>query len=324
LQNDHEWLLGGPPWVEYNTRRELLHQSDTAPEVIASRQAMTNDPQIQKIVSDLKVWPWKALNNHKSAGHPIHMLTFLADVGLNNEAPGMESLIAPLLEHQSAEGPFQTLINIPKAFGGSGMDQYSWQLCDAPLLCYSFAKLGLQEDSRVLTAIQYLVNLVRENGWLCAASKDLGKFHGPGKKGDPCPFATLVMLKTLALYPQYQTNQACYYGIDCLLDMWENSLQKSLFLFRMGTNFRKLKAPLVWFDIVHVLDVLSQFEYARQDKRFQDMLAVAMAKQNNQGRFTPESIWTVWKGWDFGQKREPSRWLTFLIYRIIHRVDKSL
>lgn len=323
MQDEYEWLLEGPPWVEYNTRRELMHQSDTAAEVIAARQAMINDPQIQKIVSDLQEWPWKALNNHKSASHPIHMLTFLTDLGLNIEDPGMEHLISLLLEHQSAEGPFQTLMNIPKAFGGSGTDQYSWILCDAPLLCYSLAKLGLQEDPRVLRAIQYLIDLVRENGWPCAASQEVGKFHGPGKRGDPCPFANLIMLKTLALFPQYHTNQACYYGIDCLLDLWENSLKKSFFLFRMGTDFRKLKAPLVWFDILHVLDVLSQFEYARQDNRFQEMFTIAISKQNDQGRYTPESIWTVWKGCDFGQKREPSRWITFLMRRIIQRVDKN-
>jgi len=30
-----------------------------------------------------------------------------------------------------------------------------------------------------------------------------------------------------------------------------------------------------------------------------------------------ESVWTAWKDWEFGQKKEPSRWLTLSAWRII-------
>jgi hypothetical protein len=321
MQKDMVWLLEGSAWVEYNARLNLLHQTEESAEVKSTRLKMIGDPQIGQIIRELQMWPWKVLTNHKSAGHPIHLLTFLADIGIKSDDPGVETVISPLLDRQSPEGPFQSLVNIPTHFGGSGKDQYSWQLCDAPLLSYAFIKMGLQNDPRVQSSIQPLLSLVRENGWPCAGSKEIGKFHGPGKKDDPCPFATLIMLKTLALIPEQQTSPACLAGIECLLDLWENSLEKSPYLFRTGTDFRKLKAPLVWYDIVHVLDVLSQFETARRDRRVQEMLAVVKSKANDQGRYTPESIWTVWKGWDFGQKKEPSRWLTYLIYRIIQRVE---
>jgi hypothetical protein len=323
MQIGHQWLLEGPAWVEYSARRDLLHQPETAAEVKAARQAMLDDPQIRQIVSDLQVWPWKVLNNHKSAGHPIYMLTFLADIGLTSEDPGMEIIISNLLDHRSIEGPFESLVNIPTHFGGSGQDQYSWQLCDAPLLCYSLAKMGLWDDPHVESAVSYLAGLVRENGWPCAGSQEIGKFHGPGKKDDPCPFATLIMLKTLALFPDWHTNPASQAGVECLLDLWENSLNKSPYLFHMGNDFRKLKAPLVWYDIVHVLDVLSHYELARKDRRFQEMLTTVKIRANEQGRFTPESIWTVWKGWNFGQKREPSAWLTYLVYNIYQRVEED-
>ncbi|NTW90442.1 MAG: hypothetical protein HGA35_00625 [Erysipelotrichaceae bacterium] len=47
-------------------------------------------------------------------------------------------------------------------------------------------------------AVTALMELVRENGWPCAVSKELGKFRGPGRKEDPCPFANLAMLKALS------------------------------------------------------------------------------------------------------------------------------
>jgi hypothetical protein len=51
------------------------------------------------------------------------------------------------------------------------------------------------------------------------------------------------------------------------------------------------------------------------------MLKVLQGKANQDGRFTPESIWTAWKDWEFGQKKEPSRWLTLLAWHIIGRVE---
>jgi hypothetical protein len=92
----------------------------------------------------------------------------------------------------------------------------------------------------------------------------------------------------------------------------------------MGTDFRKLKAPLIWYDLVHVLDVLSRFEWLRKDKRLLSMLAALKKKADAQGRFTVESVWTAWKDWEFGQKKEPSRWLTLLAWRIVARVEGRL
>ena len=88
----------------------------------------------------------------------------------------------------------------------------------------------------------------------------------------------------------------------------------------MGNDFRKLKAPLVWYDISHVLDVLSRFDYARQKSQVKEMLDIVVAKQDSEGKYIPESVWQDWKGWDFGQKNQPSEYLTFLVYRILKRL----
>jgi hypothetical protein len=92
-------------------------------------------------------------------------------------------------------------------------------------------------------------------------------------------------------------------------------------MFYMGTDFRKLKVPLVWYDIIHVLDVLSRFPWVMKDSRLLDMLGILKGKADTQGRYTLESIWTAWKDWEFGQKKTPSRWLTLTAWRIINRVE---
>jgi hypothetical protein len=88
-------------------------------------------------------------------------------------------------------------------------------------------------------------------------------------------------------------------------------------MFYMGTDFRKAKAPFIWYGIVHVSDVLSQFSWIRNDSRLLEMVQLIRSKADGEGKYTPESEWTAWRSWDFGQKKEPSRWLTLLIQRII-------
>jgi len=316
-----EWLLEGEPWVVYRTRADLLGQPEDDPQVRSSRQATLASPRIQNLLTELAGWPGTVISSHKSAGQSFHKLTFIADVGLKADDPEMEPVIARILGHQSPEGPFQLPVNIPTQYGGSGKDQWAWALCDAPLIVYALVKFGLANESAVQAAIQHLAGLIRDNGWPCAVSKELGKFRGPGRKDDPCPYANLAMLKALSQIPAWRDSQACHVGAETLLALWSDSAMRHPYMFFMGTDFRKLKAPLVWYDILHVLGVLSQLPWLKQDARLLDMLNLLKAKADGQGRFTPESVWNAWKDWEFGQKRTPSRWLTFLAWRVMNRIE---
>jgi hypothetical protein len=50
------------------------------------------------------------------------------------------------------------------------------------------------------------------------------------------------------------------------------------------------------------------------------MMDILVAKADDRGRFTPESIHTCWSDFDFGQKKYPSRWITMIVYRIAGRI----
>ncbi len=316
-----DWLLEGEPWIEYRTRLDLMSQSENNPQVISARNSMLSNVQIRKLLTELSGWPGTVLSSHKSAGQLLHKLTFIADLGFNANDPGMAEIIESVSKHHSIEGPFQLPMNIPSHFGGSGQDEWAWALCDAPLIVYALAKFGLSNESKVQSAAKYLVDLLRSNGWPCAVAKELGKFRGPGRKDDPCPFANLAMLKALSEIREYQDTNASYVGTEILLSLWKESLTQHPYMFYMGTDFRKLKVPFVWYDIIHVLNVLSQFPWIRKDERFLDMFELMKGKADQQGRFSLESIWTAWKDWEFGQKKEPSRWLTLMVWRIVRRVE---
>ncbi|MHA1657128.1 MAG: hypothetical protein ACTSWT_11505, partial [Candidatus Heimdallarchaeota archaeon] len=209
------------------------------------------------------------------------------------------------------EGAFQIMINVPKAFGGSGEDEQSWMLCDAPTVLYALIKMGWGEDSRIQKAVNHLKGLIRENGWPCAADSIFGKFKGPGKRSDPCPYSNLIALKALAQHRQTRNSSECKTGAETLLQLWEQRKERRPYLFAMGSGFQKLKLPFIWYDILHVVEVLTQFEWLKKDERLLKMIKIVLEKKDEEGKYKPESVWRVWKAWDFGQKREPSPWPQF-------------
>ena len=314
-----EWLWAGPPWVAYHSHLDLMNEPPDAPQVMAARQAMIAHPQVEDLMSELAEWPGPILKSHKAAGHLLHKLTFVADLGLRIDDPGVQQIVDRLLERRSEEGPFQVLVNINPRYGGTGEDQWAWMLCDAPLVVYALARFGLGEQPQVRAAVQHLVGLVRENGWPCAVTPELGRFRGPGRKADPCPYANLAMLKALSQLPAWQNEAVTRTGAETLLTLWEQRKERRPYLFAMGTDFAKLKAPLVWYDVLHVTEVLTHFPWLRGDERLREMVSIVRAKADEAGRFTAESVWRDWKGWSFGQKRAPSRWLTLTAHRMLGR-----
>jgi len=316
-----EWLLKGDPFFEYRTRVNLLGQLENEPNVILAKNKMIEDHRIKLILHELKDWQKTVLSNHKNASHPLHKLTFIADIGLKKEDPDINTIIDKIFDHKSDEGPFQVPVNVPKHFGGSGNTEWAWSLCDAPIIVYSLAKLGLVKDEQVQKAVRCLASLVHENGWHCGVSKELGKFRGPGRKNDPCPYANLATLKMLSQFDEWKNSKEARVGVETLLSLWQKSLEFHPYLFYMGTDFRKTKAPLVWYDILHVLDVLSRFNWLKDDPRLTEMSTLLKSKADSEGKYTSESEWQAWKGWDFGQKKQPSRWLTFLVLRVLERIN---
>jgi hypothetical protein len=192
--------------------------------------------------------------------------------------------------------------------------------CDAPTLTYALLALGLDGDEHVQRAAEHLLGQVEDNGWRCTAAPELGKFRGPGRHEDPCPIANVYALKALSLRPEWANNMAAQRGINMLLWQWEHQGERKIYLFGIGTDFRKLKYPFVWYDILHVTDVLSRFPFVRDDRRLRAMVETITAQADADGRYTATSMYRAWKGWSFADKKRPSPWLTFLVTRIQDRV----
>jgi hypothetical protein len=317
-----QWLLeAGEPWTRYRTLVDLLDRSEQDSEVVDARSEMVEHPMVQAMISDAGTWPGYPLKRHNDANHPLYKFSTLADFGIRMDDPGMRAGLEAVMFHQSGEGPFQVLVNIPKTFGGTDEDMWAWIACDSPTMLYALISMGLGEDLHVLQAMDYLIGLVEENGWRCCAAPELGKFRGPGRKDDPCPIVNVYMLKAMSLRHDLEGSRAADVGLEMLLEHWEKQTDRKIYLFGIGTDFRKLKYPFVWYDILHVVDVLSRFPQVHKDPRFMEMVKTISNQADDEGHYTAKSMYQAWKDWSFANKKEPSPWLTFLVLRILKRID---
>ncbi|MGB3715291.1 MAG: hypothetical protein WA996_12750 [Candidatus Promineifilaceae bacterium] len=317
------WLLGSDePWTRYRTLVDLLDKPEWDVEVESARNDMLDHPSVKDLVDSAASWPGgRSISRHNDASHPLYALSTLADFGVTARDPGMAAAVDAVLAHQSYDGALQSLLNIPVRYGGSGEDAWSWVLCDTPTLLYSMLAMGKGEEPRVCQAVDHLVTLVETNGWRCLAAPGLGKFRGPGRKDDPCPMAIVYSLKALAQVPEQRDSAIVKSGIEHLLWHWEHQSERKIYLFGIGTDYRKLKYPYVWYNILHVVDVLSQFASVHQDARFREMVSAIVEQADEDGLYRASSMYKAWKGWSFADKKAPSPWLTFLVARLMKRTE---
>ena len=323
MTNTIQWVLDSDePWTRYRTLVDLLDRPEDDPDVQAARADMLAHPLVQALVKEVGDWPGYALKRHNDAKHTIHKLAVLADFGLTSRDPGLARAIDAVLARVSSDGALQTLVNIPRAFGGTDEDEWTWMICDTPTLLYALLALGMGDHPSVQRAVEHLTGLVEENGWRCRAAAELGaKFRGPGRKADPCPIANVLALKAIGEVPELLDSPAARAGVEMLLWHWEHQRERKLYLFGIGTDFRKLKYPLVWYDVLHVLEVLSRYPFARIDPRLEEILGTVAEQADKDGRYTASSMYRAWKDWSFADKKTPSPWLTYLAMRIQRRVS---
>ncbi len=314
LQDEAPWVRWGAlTWLEGRPAEDL--------QVRAAHTETLAHPLFEASLETALSWPGKPLTRHNQASHPLHAIGLVVGLGLHIRDLSGSKLADRILAHQDADGALLTQITIPKAFGGSGKPDWSWMACDAPLLLDALIGLGLGEDERVAKATNHLAGLMGTSGCRCQSS--FPNMNGPGRKTDPCPYATLLTLRALSRGPRADSS-ATRTGTETLLDHWRKQKDVKLRMFGIGTDFRKLKYPYIWYDLLHVVEVLSRFEWVHADPAFREMLEILEGKADADGFYQPESVWMAWRGADFAQKRCPSGTLTLAAWRARRRASRDL
>lgn len=227
------WLLASDePWTRYRVLTDLLDRSQEDADVRAAREEMLVHPLVRTLISEAAAWESRPIKRHSDAGHPLFALSTLADFGLASDCPGISRVIESIRAHQAPEGAFQSLINVPRAFGGTGEDLWAWVLCDAPVLLYALLAMGQGADPHVQRAVAHLAGLVQENGWRCVAAPSLGKFRGPGPRRTRAvglPYCGRIRCQRVGVSVGYRTfassSMICPFWIasTCSVISWNSS-----------------------------------------------------------------------------------------------------
>jgi hypothetical protein len=294
-----KWLLEGPTWLKFAVEKQCLENSP-APEIAV------NDNAIMKLRQRLNdnYLGLPALKTGRisaeTTGNAYWDLFFLADIGLNSSDLNLNHDMDSILNRQSLDGTYSL---------DPSMERDYFCLSSIPIA--TIAKMGYRDDPRVKHYIQTILDTrCPDGGWHC---------EGWGNTG--CPMSNLNVLMLLGQYEQYRNNPTLSGAIDLLLKHWERrgeGWRKDG--FGVGQRFRSLEYPAIKYGILRVLDVLSLFPYAIKTPGFQNMLNFVRDKSTG-GKYFTEITSNAYTDFDFGQIKEPSRWLTLLVNRIEKRIS---
>ena len=308
-----DWLLEGESFVKYRTLTHILDKSEKDKDILTAKSSISKHSLIKKTFNkqnkegywgtprDIYTW-WPKKDT------TFWVLGMLADFGLTREDKNISKACEYVFSTQLPGGGFGWA---PPPTPGD---------CFTGILIESLAKLGYVSDPRLKKAYEWLTQRQRlDGGFWC---KNTGQPGGPREKEPSCAFGTLCVLGALIQNPELKEDTITKKGADFLFKCWENQgkIKYAGHDSQIGKGWEKLKYPFTDYRILKYLDVLSQLEFAKKDRRMNSMMDLLMAKKDEKGYFYPESIHKVWSDFDFGQKNSPSRWITLLAYRIIKRI----
>ncbi|MFC1964408.1 hypothetical protein ACFLWG_00145 [Chloroflexota bacterium] len=294
------WLLEGPAWLKFAVEKQHL-VADPNPEIVVNDSAITK--LRQRLDDNLLGLPALKAGrlSAETTGNAYWDLFFLADIGFAAGDLNLNHYLDGILNRQSKDGTYSLY---------HGMAHYYF--CLSAILIATIAKMGYRDDTRVKRFVQTVWNArCRDGGWHCEGWEKTG-----------CPMDNLNILMLLGQYEQYINNPECNEAVDLLLKHWERrgeGWRKDG--FGIGRRFMSLEYPAIKYGILRVLDVLSLFPSVTKKPGFKTMLNFVQEKSTD-GRYFAETTSDAYKDFDFGQKKEPSRWITFLISRVEKRVYK--
>lgn len=302
-KNIKEWLLEGPPWIKYAVEKQLLHKN-------LSPILVNNSNEIKNIVDFLTINEnglQSVINGNASYNKEVFWyLYFLSDIGFSSDDLSLQNLFREIIKLQSENNRFVLSKEMKPDY-----------FCISSILLSSMVRMSEECRNKIKAHVELLISKQRlDGGWHCAKNRAIGcKLEN----SESCPMDNLNILMLFSEYEEFRNDPRLNGAIDLLLSHWERRDEAwRPYGFGIGTQFKKLRYPEAKYSILRVLDVLSMYPYAIRSDAFKSMLSAVKEKSSN-GKYTADSVMKSFSDFDFGQKKESSRWITFLIERIEKR-----
>ncbi len=312
------WLLSSKePHARWVTHRFLM--DEPAEETTSDRIALLGDPDVAALIDALPDWGEEDPSGHHSPAFLPNRLNLLADMGVaGGDAAQIEVLLDSLLEHQDRTGRFQS-------FGGAPTrprPEWGALLCDTNAITDVLLRFGREDDERVIRALKRMTQDAtatnQGHGWRCVPEKT-SLFRGPGRVTDTCPQVTLEGLRAFSQLPEELRPATLLDAARTPLEIWRRRVDERPYEFGHGYQFKSVKWPNFWYDVLWVLETVSRFPQlwdgptAREEDReaLAEMAACLIAYNfDDDARVTPKRVYQGFERFSFGLKTEPSPFAT--------------
>jgi hypothetical protein len=314
-------LDSGESFTVYRTLTDLFDLPLDHPDVIRAKNDMLKDPLVNYLLDNLSDWEKDLVKAHSKADYLPNQLWLLLDWGVKPEDDKrMQNALDKMLSHQDEDtGQFLAYIEAYDRKTKTKYPMWSSALCDHNIIVSVLLLAGLEEEERVQLGLKRMNDLLMDTsqgmGWKCEPWLYY-KRRGPGRVNDVCPMIVADALRGYWVIPEENWPDGLIKAGKTLLNCWSNRSEEKPYMFGHGKKFRLPRAPFFWYNIGTVLDAARHYPSLITTQSFRELAAISLLEFTSQGVFIPKTVYLYFKNYSFGQKKEPSPWMTLFLSRI--------
>jgi hypothetical protein len=323
------WLLElENPGVRYLALRDLLDIPADDPEFVSAKQTAHQSGVIARVLDKMQpegCWAKPGPGYTTKYRSTVWALILLAQLGADSsDDERVQRGCSYLLEHALSPGGQFGLYGTPS----STID------CLQGNLIWALLEMGYQ-DSRLEAAFEWMARTVTGEGLASRNDKEAelryyaykcGPMFACGPNyGQACAWgATKVMLAFGKLPQAGRTpliNQAIQRGVEFFLSIdpataaWPTRLGD-----KPSRNWWKFGFPVFYVtDLLQVVEAMVALGYGK-DPRLANAIDLIRKKQDEQGRWLLEYDYTGKTWGNYGEKKQPNKWVTLRAARVLKRV----
>lgn len=317
--NPVEWLLRSNPWTKFRTLTDLMDLNESDDKVVAAKSDLINHENIISLAQETKDWLTISATRNSDPKITYFKLRALADFGLKNTDLDLQETVDKASEHV-IENMFGVRGQTPERprkgekYEKTDLEADVWHIspCNSPVITYALMELGVKNEL-VNNSIQALKDKwINNEGWFCHFFFVDSQFK---KLQIGCPIAGLQALDVFSKVLELKESKHSKFAFEPI--KFHKEYGKTLYYFGRSKKFWTFKYPFVWYNALYLADVLTRFDFLKDQPVVIELIDWILKSQDKDGKFKPTSVFMNYKGWDFSNKKEPSPWITFLCCRIL-------
>lgn len=324
------WLLEeSDPGARYLALRDIIGLSENDPKLTAARQAAHQHGPIAAILAEMHpdgYWVVPGPGYNPKYRSTVWSLILLASLGASaNEDKRIQKAIDYYLEQALAPGGQIASATAP---GGTAD-------CLQGNMCWALTELG-STDARLEKAYDWMARTVTGEGIAALGDKSTPIRFYAGKCGpdfacgannkQACAWGAGRVLLAFSVLPKQKwtpvIERAVARGIEFLLkDDPVTAPWPHPYAPKPSSNYWKFGFPVFYItDLLLVAEVLIALGCG-EDPRIKNLIRLILEKQDDQGRWLLETDYTGKTWGDWGEKKQPNKWVTLRALRVIKHMD---